>query len=297
MRVPVYAIEVRNEEYVKANKLFLQSASSVDEYVSFRTQRINQKAFQNAVALVAQIQKDSRLIVIENVSEDSFFVYDTELQQLTDIVGYYHVPRKFKVHIVVQFDDYITTNRHISSQIESWNKKLDPSDVRYVGPPTMITAEEDQGSIESEMDESIESLLSLDLTSFTVFTSKTATSMGASPDPTSEITLESYAAKFAMQEAKIEKQEAKIELLISTIQNLNEDFNRKMERIMDLFIGQTTKERMDIKVDKFEEVSSKEESETIDKDTTPNLQQNTIKQSTTQSTSKKPPTATNRRLR
>jgi hypothetical protein len=242
--VNVYAIEVKNTDYIKANKVFLQSAESADEYVSFRTQKVNEKAFKNAIALVAQIQDDSRSIVIENVSEEAFFIYDSQLKQQSEFIGYYHLPQKSKIYIVVQLEDYQTVRKRFQSAIIEWNEMLDPSDTRYTGSPRMVPINSDEYSSSSDLSSSINSLLSIDLTTFTVFTPNTTTTSGASPEPRSDITFETYAATIEMQNAKIEKQEAQIELLITTIKNLNDDMNRKLERMLEFIttppIDQTT---------------------------------------------------------
>jgi hypothetical protein len=64
----VYAIEVWREDFFQANKLFTAKATSPEDFVSFHLQGVNPKAFNHAVALAAQIQNDSRMIIIENVA-------------------------------------------------------------------------------------------------------------------------------------------------------------------------------------------------------------------------------------
>jgi len=264
--VQVYAIEVKNTDFNQANKIFLQSAESVDEYISFRTKSKNEKAFKNAIALVAQIQNDSRIIIIENVSEEAFFVYDAQLQKLSDTVGYYHLPKKARVHIVVQLEDYQNLRRLIQQEINDWNSKLDPSDIRYTGKPVMVPINADEYSSSSELDGSIGSLMSIDLTSFTVFTTKTTTNTGESQEPTSDLTLESHAATIAMQNARIEKQEAQIELLISTIKNMNEDVNRKLERMYDFFTQVSANKQVSSPLDEVSSVEKGKEDTIIGKE-------------------------------
>jgi hypothetical protein len=65
--VQVYAIKVQRETYSVANKVLMSAAETVEDYVSFRMQHVNEKAFENAIAITAQIQNDTRSIVIEQV--------------------------------------------------------------------------------------------------------------------------------------------------------------------------------------------------------------------------------------
>ena len=99
--IQVYAIEVKREDHHKAHKQFLKHLESPEEYISFRTQEINEKAFKNAVAVVAQLQSDTRAIVIENVSEDAYFILDSQIQNIDKTLGYFHLPTKQSVRIVV----------------------------------------------------------------------------------------------------------------------------------------------------------------------------------------------------
>jgi hypothetical protein len=74
----VYAIEVRRDNFFQANKLFTAKATSPEDFVSFRLQNINPEAYNHAVALAAQIQNDSRMIIIKNVTKESFFIFDSQ---------------------------------------------------------------------------------------------------------------------------------------------------------------------------------------------------------------------------
>jgi hypothetical protein len=71
-------------------KLFNAKATSPEDFVSFCLQRANPKAFNHVVALAAQIQNDSCMIIIENVTEESFFIFDSQIQSLPELIGYYH---------------------------------------------------------------------------------------------------------------------------------------------------------------------------------------------------------------
>lgn len=231
----VYAIEVRRDDFFRANKLFNSKTTSPEEFVSFRLQKVNQKAYNHAVALAAQIQNDSRMIIIDNVTEESFFIFDSQIQSLPEMIGYYHDNNKQTIRIIVHFQEFKTIRKVIQQTIGKWNSMLDPSDVRVSGFPTLVLVSTDDYS-ESEASQfsgSIDSLLSLDLTAFTIFQTEVpaATTL---KEPVSEVTIESYKATIEMQNEKIEKQDAQIEYLIGTIQQLNEDMNNKFERMLNL---------------------------------------------------------------
>jgi hypothetical protein len=231
----VYAIEVRRDDFFQANKLFTAKATSPEDFVSFRLQRVNPKAYNHAVALAAQIQNNSRMIIIENVIEESFFIFDSQIQSLTEMIGYYHDTNKQTIKIIVHFKEFKSIRKVIQQSIGKWNSMLDPSDVRVTGFPNLVlvSADEYSESEGSQFSGSIDSLLSLDLTSFTIFQNEVPVETTLK-EPVSEVTVESYKATIEMQNEKIEKQEAQIEYLISTIQQLNADMNTKFDRMLTL---------------------------------------------------------------
>jgi hypothetical protein len=231
----VYAIEVRRDDFFQANKLFTAKATSPEDFVSFRLQRVNPKAYNHAVALAAQIQNDSRMIIIENVIKESFFIFDSQIQSLTEMIGYYHDTNKQTIKIIVHFKEFKSIRKVIQQSIGKWNSMLDPSDVRVTGFPNLVlvSADEYSESEGSQFSGSIDSLLSLDLTSFTIFQNEVPVETTLK-EPVSEVTVESYKATIEMQNEKIEKQEAQIEYLISTIQQLNADMNTKFDRMLTL---------------------------------------------------------------
>jgi uncharacterized membrane protein YkoI len=235
MLIQVYAIEVRRNDFYQANKSFLASIQSPEEYVTLRMQKVNPKAWKSALALTAQIQNDSRMIMVNNVTPESFFILETQLQSLSDVTGFYYDSNKQVIKIVVHTDDFKITRTVIQQSLLKWNKMLDPSDTRMSGNPTIvpITSDDYSESENSQLSSSIDSLLSLDLTAFTIFQSETTTEK-TTTEPISDLTTESYKATIEMQNEKIGKQEAQIELLIQTIQQLNADMNCKFERMLQL---------------------------------------------------------------
>jgi hypothetical protein len=98
----VYAIKVQRDNFFQANKLFNAKATSPEDFVSFRLQQVNPKAFNHAVAFAAQIQNDSRMIIIKNVTKESFFIFDSQIQSLPELIGYYHENIKQTIRIIIQ---------------------------------------------------------------------------------------------------------------------------------------------------------------------------------------------------
>jgi hypothetical protein len=120
---------------------------------------------------------------------------------------------------------------------------LDPSNVRVSDFPSLVSISSDNysDSEASQFSGNIDSLLSLDLTAFTIFHTKILTE--ATPkEPVPEVTMESYKATIEMQNEKIEKQEAQIEFLITTIQQLNASMNNKFDRMLHLITYKPTEE-------------------------------------------------------
>jgi hypothetical protein len=76
-------------------------------------------------ALAAQIQNDSSIIIIENVTKDSFFIYEAQLQTVSDVTGFYHNPVKQLIQIIVQIKEFALIRKVIQQEIEKWNAMLD----------------------------------------------------------------------------------------------------------------------------------------------------------------------------
>lgn len=241
LSIQVYSIEVRRNDIYKANQVFNKLALTPEDYVSFRLQKVNEKAFKSAVALAAQIQQDSRTIIINNVAEEAFFILDTQLQSIADVIGYFHDVFKQAIRIIVHYEDFTQTRQYIQQSIDMWNSKLDPSDVRVTGLPEMalIPSDDYSESENSQFSASVESLLSLDLTEFTIFQAKSKDPENPT-DPISDVTMESYKATIEIQNAKIEKQDAQIESLLTIIQQLNTDMNNKFDRVLQLITSKST---------------------------------------------------------
>jgi hypothetical protein len=239
--VQVYAIEVKREVSFAADKVLLTAAETAEDYVSFRTQYVNEKAFEHAVALTAQIQNDTRAIVINNVSEEAFFILDSQVQQVSEAVGYYHSRMSSSIRIIVQVEDFIPVRKKILTELTQWNELLDPSDIRTTGYPklaTILLDDSSEGST-SQMSLSVSSLLSFDISALSLFSNTVHTETGTTP-PISDITIESFHAQLEEQSKKIQEQDQQIQVLMTTIQMLNDDINTKFDKIM--FFMQTSTE-------------------------------------------------------
>jgi hypothetical protein len=231
----VYAIEVHRNDFYQANKAFFESTQSPEEYVTLRIQRVNKKAWKSALALITQIQNNSCMIMVNNITAESFFILETQLQSVSDVIGFYHDNNKQVIKIIVHTNDFKLTRTVIQQSLQKWNNMLDPSDTQISGNPTLIPiiSNNYSESENSQLSSSIDSLLLLDLTAFTIFQSETTTKK-TTTEPISDVTTKSYKATIKMQKKKIGKQEAQIEFLIQTIQQLNTDMNQKFERILQL---------------------------------------------------------------
>jgi hypothetical protein len=186
------------------------------------------------------------MIIIKNVTKESFFIFDSQIQSLPEMIGYYHDTIKQKIKIIVHFEEFKVIQKVIQQSIDKWNSMLDPSDVRVTGFPNLVLVSADEYSKfkASQFSGSIDSLLSLDLTSFTIFQNGAPAEKNLK-EPVSEVTVESYKATIEMQNEKIEKQEAQIEYLISTIQQLNANMNTKFDRMLTLITHKSSENVQD----------------------------------------------------
>jgi hypothetical protein len=86
--------------------------------------KINIEAYQTAIALVAQHQHDLRTIVINNISEEAFFVLEGEV---------HHLKEKKSMRILTYEEDFVELRHKIKKSMPTWISKLDPSDMRTCG--------------------------------------------------------------------------------------------------------------------------------------------------------------------
>jgi hypothetical protein len=98
--IKVYAIETVNKDTRAAEKLFLKHAEDPDEFIAFKMQKINQKAFNNAIALVAQHQNNLRTVVINNISKEAYFVLEGEARQMEHVLTVHHLSKKKSVRLI-----------------------------------------------------------------------------------------------------------------------------------------------------------------------------------------------------
>jgi hypothetical protein len=92
--IKVYAIETQSKDARVAEKLFFKHAEDPDEFIAFKMQKISSKAFNNAIALVAQHQNDVWTVVINNVSEEAYFVLEGKTRQMEHVLTVHHLSKK-----------------------------------------------------------------------------------------------------------------------------------------------------------------------------------------------------------
>ena len=236
IRVQVYGIEVQAQDFYTANRIMVKHTNAPEDFVSFRLQRINVPAFNNAIAYTTQVQAELRTIVINRVSEDSFFILENQVIQLENVIGVYHVTSKESLRIVVDMEAYLTTRKIIKNHLHSWIEMLDPSDTRLTGNPEVASIASDEDSEDNWTHNSYgaESLLSLDISEFKIFHHPSSNVIQTVQQPISDITESSIEEKFQKQQEQIDKQDEKILELTKTIKLMNEDMNAKLEKILQL---------------------------------------------------------------
>jgi hypothetical protein len=175
------------------------------------------------------------MIIIINITKESFSIFDSQIQRLPEMIGYYHENIKQTIRIIVHFKEFKVIQKVIQQSIGKWNSMLDHGNVRVTGFPNLVLVSADK-YYESEASQ-VSGSSFLTLTSFTIFQNDVPAKT-TFKEPVSEVTVESYKATIEMQNKKIDKQEAQIEFLIQTIQQLNSDMNHKFERMLHLITHQ-----------------------------------------------------------
>jgi hypothetical protein len=234
VRVPVYAIEVQTHKAWDAEKVILQKFEDPDAYISFRMKSINQVAFRNAVALVAQHQNDLRTIVVNNVSSDAYFTLEAKAKQVDKVLTVHHLVEKESMRIVTYDNDVIKLRQHIWKLLPTWIDNLDPSDLRSCKhPPTMAPTKHDDLSEQSASDlsNSIQSLLSFDIYELTIFQGPTAPK--TNPDvPPSDVTMSNTEERITQQQIIIENQGKQIEDLLKMIEEMKATTENKIDKLI-----------------------------------------------------------------
>ena len=94
---------------------------------------VNPKAFQHAVAIVAQHQNELRTIVVNNVAEEAFFVLEGYAKQVDKVLTVHHLRDKKSMRVITYADDFQKIRKTIKEDIKEWVENLDPSDIRACG--------------------------------------------------------------------------------------------------------------------------------------------------------------------
>jgi hypothetical protein len=93
VRVQAYAIEVQIQDTKLAEKVLLSTLEALDNYVSFRVKSLYRTAYKHAIAVVAQHQNDLHTIVVNNVSEGTYFVLERDAKKLDKVITVHHLMR------------------------------------------------------------------------------------------------------------------------------------------------------------------------------------------------------------
>ena len=270
LKVQVYAIEVQAQHASRANRVLMEHIKHPEEYVSFRMQYINKQAFEKAIAYTAQFHDDLRTIVIKQVSEDAFFILENQTGPLDPLLGVYHLPSNNSMRIIVAVDDFITIRNEIKNNLKEWNKLLDPSDIRLTGEPVLshITADDYSDDNMTQLSYGIESLMSLDITEFTIFQDKFNDKRNTSDRPISEVTTQSVEDIVKLQQEQIHQQNKQIEELMTTIKEMKDETNTKIDKMLQMIVHLTTSSKASIKETGNAESTTRAQSSSTNSNTT-----------------------------
>jgi hypothetical protein len=83
------------------------------------------------------------MIIIKNVTEESFFIFDSHVLSLPEMIGYYHDITKQTIRVIVDFKEFKVIQKVIQQSIGKWNSMLDPSNVRVTVFPNLVLVSAD----------------------------------------------------------------------------------------------------------------------------------------------------------
>jgi hypothetical protein len=195
-----------------------------------------------AVALVAQHQNNLRTVVINNVSEEAFFVMENYAKQIDNVLTVHHLIEKRSMRLVTYEDNIIEVRLQVRKEFQSWLNNLNPSDLRSCGQlPTMVTTYHYDLSKDSasNLSLSIKSLLSLDIQDFSIFQGSTF-NQDTQEKTTSDITMSPTEEKIAKQQEIINTQGLRIKKLLKMIQEMKDMTESKIDKLIQIVSELTT---------------------------------------------------------
>jgi hypothetical protein len=210
IRIQVYAIEVQNKNARLAEKILMQHEEDPVEFVSFRMRKINNEAYQTAIALVTQHQNDLRTIVINNILEEAF-VLEGEANQKERVLTVHHLKEKKSIRILTYEEDFVEVRHEIKKSMPTWISKLNPRDIRTCGNNSEVAYTRfDEYSDEtlSDMSYSINSLLIIDINDLDLFA--TATNSNQEQNEADKKQSKTFEERINQQQRIIETQDKKL---------------------------------------------------------------------------------------
>jgi hypothetical protein len=194
-------------------------------------QRANTEAYSMAIA---------RTIVIDNVSEEAHFVLEHQAMLVPNILHAYHLPKKASMRIVVHIDNFQSIHKDVKHHLQDWIEMLDPSDIRTIGEPKVTTISTSDYSDDNltQISLGVESMLSVDMTEYTIFEQQSTTTR-TTERPILDVTMSASDKVIQKQQILIKQHEKKIEDLMSTIQSMKEETNKKMDQLVEMLTALT----------------------------------------------------------
>ena len=246
LRIQVYAVEVAAKDARQAESLILKHMDGPEDFISFRLRNVNPKAFNNAVAIIAQHQNDLRTVVVNNVSSEAFFVLEGEARQLENVITVHHYMGKQSMRITTYQSEFQKVRKAIKNAIPTWITKMDPSDLRSCGdPPVLANIRRDDYSNDSASDlsQSIDSLLSIDIWELDILKSSIPSEMSSASftmadTSTSDTKKSKIELRFEAQQQLIETQGKRLEALVQTLMGTEQ----KLDTVLLLLNSFTTEQ-------------------------------------------------------
>jgi hypothetical protein len=223
IKVRVHAKEVQANDYEKANKLLFRHIQYPAEYVPFKTRGVNETAFFTSIAMAAQFQEDLHVIALKQVSKESYFILENEIKQMELVKGHHHNEKTGVMKLIVHKDHYKLIKHDIKKLLPRWIQHLDPSNTRTSGIQIITNDLSNNSSDDtvSQISVGIDSLLTMDMASFTIFPS-TVFSHTKTARPVSNITMSTEEDRVKKQQVIIETQGQRIDELLQMIQEMKE---------------------------------------------------------------------------
>jgi hypothetical protein len=133
-----FGIEVKRSD-IKAMQEAIKSNLDPGIFVPFQMKQVNETAYNKAVEYVASKNANIWTIVIQYMSEGSFFKLEEKFKALPSVEHVIYDPAGQKARVLVPKSTFYCQRDALKAKLKQWVSDLDPDDIREWGIPPEVS--------------------------------------------------------------------------------------------------------------------------------------------------------------